>query len=315
MRIVTFDDIIKLNITPIQCVKWVEEALKIKYDVSLPPKISITLNEGKVFFNSMPCYIPSINKFGLKEVSRFPDRNPSISGEILLYDASNGDLLALMDGDWITAMRTGAVAATAINLLKKNNALDYAFIGLGNTARATLLCLLDSNPHRTFNIKLLKYKDQAARFVKRFEKYQNVKFTIVDSNESLIKNTDVIVSCVSVAENYIGKDEWFDEGVLVVPIHTRGFQNCDLFFDKVFADDTGHVRNFKYFDRFKQFNEISKVLLETKKGRENNKERILSYNIGLALHDVYFASKIHNLLIGDNDSKYDLKKPTQKFWV
>ena len=29
----------------------------------------------------------------------------------------------------------------------------------------------------------------------------------------------------------------------VIPVHTRGFQNCDLFFDKVFADDTDHVKD------------------------------------------------------------------------
>ena len=35
----------------------------------------------------------------------------------------------------------------------------------------------------------------------------------------------------------------------MVPVHTRGFSNCDLFFDKVFADDYGHVKHFKYFDK------------------------------------------------------------------
>ena len=95
--------------------------------------------------------------------------------------------------------------------------------------------------------------------------------------------------------NQLGKDEWFKEGVLVVPIHTRGFQNCDLFFDKVFADDTSHVDGFKYFKQFKKFSEFDKVLHKEVVGRENDKERILSYNIGIALHDIYIAKKIFNL--------------------
>jgi ornithine cyclodeaminase len=81
-----------------------------------------------------------------------------------------------------------------------------------------------------------------------------------------------------------------------VPIHTRGFQNCDTTFDKVFADDTGHVQGFKYFNQFKHFAEISDVLKGENIGRSSDDERILSYNIGLGLHDVYFASKIIELL-------------------
>lgn len=41
-------------------------------------------------------------------------------------------------------MRTGAVATLAIQTLKATDATTYSFIGLGNTARATMLCLLDS---------------------------------------------------------------------------------------------------------------------------------------------------------------------------
>ena len=81
-----------------------------------------------------------------------------------------------------------------------------------------------------------------------------------------------------------------------MPVHTRGFQNCDTIFDKVFGDDTDHVRDFRYFSQFRKFGEISDVLSGELPGRENDQERILSYNIGLGLHDVYFASKIEQLL-------------------
>ena len=65
----------------------------------------------------------------------------------------------------------------------------------------------------------------------------------------------------------------------MVPVHTRGFSNCDLFFDKVYGDDTNHICHFKYFNQFKSFSEISDVLTGKALGRENNKERIIAYNI------------------------------------
>jgi ornithine cyclodeaminase/alanine dehydrogenase-like protein (mu-crystallin family) len=113
-----------------------------------------------------------------------------------------------------------------------------------------------------------------------------------ETDEELINNSDVIVSAITVAKNILGEDSWYKKGVTVIPIHTRGFQNCDLFFDKVFADDRDHVSDFMNFDKFKSFNEIEDVLKEKVKGRENDEERILSYNIGIALHDIYLGKMI-----------------------
>jgi ornithine cyclodeaminase len=56
------------------------------------------------------------------------------------------------------------------------------------------------------------------------------------------------------------------------------------------------VAGFKYFSQFKQFNELSEVLLNQVPARKSDTERILSYNIGLGLHDVYFANKIYERL-------------------
>ena len=44
-------------------------------------------------------------------VTRYPERIPALDSKMLLFDAESGETLAFVDGDWITAMRTGAVAA------------------------------------------------------------------------------------------------------------------------------------------------------------------------------------------------------------
>ena len=303
MKIISAQQIAGLAISPVECLQWIEYCFRIKYNSVLPPKISIHA-PGEVFFNTMPCYLPAPESFfGAKLVSRFPNRTPALQSEILLYDATSGELLALLDGDWITAMRTGAVATLAIKMLRSTQATVYA-----------LSCLLESSPTETFHVKLLAYKHQEESFIERMSQYNNVRFTICQSTQELITESDVIVSCITVATDLIGRDEWFKEGVLVVPVHTRGFQNCDLFFDKVYADDTQHVNNFKYFNRFQKFDEMSQVLLHKSPGRENNTERILSYNIGIALHDIYFASEIYKRTI-NNTPVLKWEKPQTKFWV
>ena len=216
---------------------------------------------------------------------------------MMLFDSRSGELLAIVDCDWITAMRTGAVATLAIKTLRKSQASEYAFIGLGSTARATLTCLLNSCADEHLNIRLFRYKDQAERIQEEYGHYKNASFTIVDTTTELVKGADVVVSCITDASGLLVEDEsLFKPGVLVVPVHTRGFQNCDTTFDKVFADDTDHVKGFKYFSEFREFHQLEEVLKGDVTGRANDSERILSYNIGLGLHDVLYASRIYDKL-------------------
>ena len=119
----------------------------------------------------------------------------------------------------------------------------------------------------------------------------------MDNTSDLVRGADVVVSCITDASGLLVEDEsLFKPGVLVVPVHTRGFQNCDTTFDKVYADDTDHVKGFKYFSQFKEFHQIEEVLKGEVAGRESDSERILSYNIGLGLHDVLYASRIYDML-------------------
>ena len=133
----------------------------------LPAKISVHPRDGE-FFTSMPCLLPSPNNknikferryFGIKEVHRLLNSEPSLGSDMMLYDAQSGELLALLDTDWITTMRTGAVAAVSSKVLRKSDAITYGIVGLGNTARATMLCILEQEPERIFPVKIVKYKD------------------------------------------------------------------------------------------------------------------------------------------------------------
>lgn len=297
MKTITNRDVTELNISPEQCVEWVRDAFILKSECQLPAKMSVHPS-GNDFFTTMPCLLPaSYGRFGVKVVSRIVGRQPALKSDMMLFDSTSGELLSLVDCDWITAMRTGAVAALAIKTLRSSSARDYAFIGLGSTARATLRCLLATCGCEQLNIRLFRYEDQAERIVAEFGDAPNARFTIVDTAEDLVRGADVVVSCITDASGLIVEDEsLFKPGVLVVPVHTRGFQNCDTTFDKVYADDTDHVKGFKYFSEFKEFHQLEEVLKGVTPGRESDDERILSYNIGLGLHDVLYASRIYDML-------------------
>lgn len=295
MKVYSEEYIESLNIENKQIIYWVKEAFLCKQQSFLPHKISQTFNDGNNFYNTMPAIMPTIDSAGVKVVSRYLERTPSIKGDLLLYRYSDGQALALMDATWITKKRTGAVAALAVETFAKPNFESIAVLGLGQAGRSFLEMFITNENNKNKLFKLMSYKNHAEETSIFLQEHNVRNIKICYNYKELIQDSDVIVSALTVANNQIGEDEWFKQGVLVVPIHTRGFQNCDIFFNKIFADDEGHVEGFKYFSRFKSFGEIDKVLLGEIKGRESNDERILSYNIGIALHDIYLARKIYNL--------------------
>lgn len=323
MKIITQQQINSLDISPATCVKWIRESFSIKQKADLPAKISVHPEDGE-FFTSMPCLLPSPSDvdikferryFGVKEVHRLLNSVPSLGSDMMLYDAQTGELLALLDTDWITTMRTGAVAAVSAKTLRKSNAETYGIVGLGNTARATMLCILEQEPERHFPVKLVRYKDQAELFIERFKEYKNVSFEIVDSAESMAGDVDVFISCITNAQGLLVPDEkTFKPGVTVIPVHMRGLQNCDTTFDRVFGDDTAHIQGFKYFNQYRDYNEIGEVLAGRDSGRRSDEQRIIDYNYGLALHDVVYAAKIYEKL-KDVSQDIRIEHETSKFWV
>ena len=115
MKIISFEDIRSLNISPLECYRLAEWMILHKKEAILPPKTHIAL-PGNVFCNIMPSVVnyEGMSFGGTKIVTRYPARKPSLDSRILLFDAKTGEFQALMDGSWITAMRTGAVCAHAV---------------------------------------------------------------------------------------------------------------------------------------------------------------------------------------------------------
>ena len=306
-----------LHISPATCVKWVRDAFFMKDDIQMPAKISVH-PQGEDFMTTMPCLLLEDHGkkyFGIKIVSRIDGQLPTLQSNIFLYDAKTGQLLAIIDGDWITAMRTGAVAALAAKTFQHKETDMYSMMGLGNIGRAVGLCLADDNRNRPITFRLLRYKDQAERFIERLKDYDNVSFEIVDDKRTFVAEADVLISAVTLARELLFPDDsLFKKGITVIPVHMRGFQNCDLFFDKVFGDDTDQIRGFKYFHRFHQYDEFHHVLQGKTPGRTSEKERILSYNYGIALHDIFFASRIYEMA-GNLSQGFDIEKQDKKLWL
>lgn len=292
MRYISYDEVEKVDISSKEVIDLVESVLRHKHTSLLPAKTSIKFKESN-FFNVMPCIMPELNISGVKCISRYMDRTPSLCGDIILYDYQTGLIKSIMDARKITTLRTAAVAIHSLKLLANSNYKIVSFIGLGEIGKATLKMLIDLND-RELEIRLFNYKDQAIDQFNKYKDIQNINIKIFDDFEEMAKDSDVIISAITYADKDFANPEIYKPGVLLIPIHTLGFQGCDLTFDKIFGDDYDHIKHFKYFNQFKEFNEVADVINGKCAGRESDDERIIAYNIGIALHDIVLANYILN---------------------
>ncbi len=313
MKIITFDDISNLKLDKRVYYDWAREIFDNKYSSILPPKISMKHYNGEGFVNVMPCILPDSHVYGVKVVSRNPKSIPTLKSNLMLFDEKTNDLLSVMDADYITAFRTGATATLAIETLAVKNYSTIGLIGLGNICRAVMLVLLSVVKERQLTLKLHMFENTDNGLSELLKQFNNIDIIRCQTIEETVRDSDVVVSCVTFTETDLAKPEWFKPGALLVPVHTRGFMECDLAFDRVIVDDFGHVHGFKNYDHFKNCHELSEVLHNPKLGRNNDQERIIAYNIGLSILDIGFAKKIYDYFQDKED--VSVSKELNTYWV
>ena len=251
------------------------------------------------YFNIMPCVLPSMNRMGLKVVTRSEVRRKlkqdNIDAEILLYDYKTCNLISLMDGGFITTIRTAAIAVHSMLHLAENKNI-ISMVGLGNIGTWIGRILFEQIKDKPVVIKLFKYKNHAERFIEEFKKYDNITFVVCDTYEELMGGSDVVFSSVTYIEEDYCSPDVYKEGCTVIPVHMRGFMECDKVFDHVITSDLESIKKFQFYSQMRKLSRINDVLSGNIKIRNNSTDRILVYNLGIALYDIYFASKVFDML-------------------
>ena len=145
-------------LTPARANRCVEEAFRIygMGNAVMPPKSYLTFEKGDL--RSMPAYLhgPGFNTAGIKSVNVHPGNAayglPTVMAIVILTDPETGFPQAILDGTYLTAMRTGAAGAVAAKYLSRPDAEVAGFVGCGVQARTQLACLLEMRTLRKIRI-------------------------------------------------------------------------------------------------------------------------------------------------------------------
>lgn len=310
-------DIEGLQVTMKEVIDAVDLGLRLKGQgkTQMPPKPNIYPRPGDVM-HPMPAYVGDIDVSGVKWISGYPTNPakglPYISGLIILNDSATGIPNAVMDGAWITAIRTGASVGVAAKYLASKDSSVAGLLGCGVQARFAIQALVEVLPNlkevRIFDI----FPQASARFAAEMGPLcPSIKITICDTAVDIAENADVVATAIPITPN--PDPEPLDAGMLKpgalgigldydVSWTKAAIDQCD----KVFSDDIGQLMLGKSHGSHLQkipdpvTGELGEVVAGVRAGRESANERIFSVQMGIGIEDMTTAKMIYDKALATN---------------
>lgn len=306
----SYEDVASIGLSMSEIIEIIEDAFLQKGlgEVEAPPKPGIH-TQTDAFIHAMPAYIPKLSAAGMKWVAGYPENYkrglPYISGLMIMNDPETGLPLSVMDCTWVTAKRTGAATAVAAKNLAKKDSKSLGILGCGVQGRSNLEALKVIFPA----INLVKAYDIApeklACYIDEMQAKYNLEVLGVNSPREAVVDSDIIVTSGPILKNPnpVIKAEWLKPGSFSCPLDFDSYFKPEAFSaaDKLYTDDIAQQRYYKEIGYFQKTPEVQgdlgEILLGYKPARENNSEKIISINLGLALEDIVVGFNIHQRAI------------------
>ena len=305
LKIILDEEKIKKTLKIQDVIKTVEEGFRKKGLglIDLPPKMGPKLNIEGAFAESMPVSVFKEKKkleiFGIKWQSAYKSnlkkRLPYLNNLVILNEPECGLPIAILKGNWITAIRTSGVSAVCAKYLApRKKQLTIGIFGLGLQAYVHTLAFksIFKNP------KFVLYNHDEKELKKFLSKFPKEKFTILKNFHEVVKMSDIVLSATTfppkLTPSIFTKD--LKDDVLILPLEygTRIEPSLYKHLDEIYTDDIAQyelknkMRHYFPVNTPKIKNEVGHVIAKKYK-RKNTPKRILVFNLGIALFDILTA--------------------------
>jgi ornithine cyclodeaminase/alanine dehydrogenase len=276
----------------------------------LPLRIGIAPPDGLSLY--MPAYLKKMEALACKVVTVYKNNPvkhnmPTTIGKVLLQDPATGDVICIMNGGYLTAIRTGAASGVATKFLARDEKNQVAGIfGAGVQAKMQLWAVCEArNITKAF---VYDISDAAAdAFIAEMEIKLNLEIIRSKTPEELLR-ADIICTATS------SPSPLFDGNKVREGTHINGIGSHTSTLREL---DTSIVKRSKFIGDsreacFKEagdimipvnageipeshfYAELGEIITGQKKGRVNEKEITLFKSNGLAIQDVAAAKLVYN---------------------
>ena len=296
-----------------------KEALSIyssqKSNIPLRSNLDIPEYNGQCLF--MNGYAAPAKALGVKIVSVYPEninKNlTSVPATMVLVDVETGMVNCLIDGTYLTRLRTGAISGLATDILSRKDSKIFALFGTGGQAVTQLEAVLTVRKIeevRVFDI----YKDRAEEFAKKmsekFSKKFNVKIIAAESSDAAVDNADIITTVTTSKKpvfnaNKVKKNAHINGVGSYTPEMEEIPEEILVKANKIYVDTRDGAVNESgdiitpikkgLITKEKINGELGEVINGKIKGRENDEEMTFFETTGSAVLDLVAAQKIYEM--------------------
>lgn len=140
-----------------------------------------------------PGLMAGIPAYSVKVQAKFPGQSPAIRGLIQLFNLETGELLAVLESSYLTAVCTGLASALAAHTLARQDATTVAVIGAGTQGRWQLKAL----EKLRFIKQVLVFDSSpfiAGKFVAEMAREMDAKLVSVNSLGEALIDADIVLS-------------------------------------------------------------------------------------------------------------------------
>ncbi len=275
--------------------------------VQMPQRLALQTDDGVVLF--MPALQRSSGNLGMKVVSVFPHNTtqhlPTIHALVLVIDPDTGVPQALLNGTRLTALRTGAGAGAATQVLAREDSRVMAMFGAGGQAMDQVEAVLAVRPVEEVRI-YTPSGASAERLARRLqERYPDRVFRRVADPGEAVRGADII-TCATTSSTPVFAPEDVSPGAHINGVGSftpsmREVQIVGLPHLRVFVDSVeaaraeagdliqavaeGHLR-------WDDVIEIGQVLAGQQEGRRSRDEITFFKSVGVAVQDAATAGAV-----------------------
>ena len=272
-------------------------------NIELPRRLTINDRMGG-FLRMMPAICYGIGYSGLKVMNLHPEHG--VRYMIQLIRIADGQTVALMDANWITAYRTAAAAAIAVRHLRPKAARTITVIGSGVQARALLDAVtLVFRPAKVYiSSPTAVNRERLAAEMKQH--LEGVDVQAAASASEAVGAADIVLSAYRAKDKPVVFAQDLKPGALVCGISSVRPQHREVDVSvwrssRVVADDLEHVLESgdgreavdEGLASKERVVELWQVLRDPHLGRRSEGENVLYKSVGTAEQDIALASLVY----------------------
>jgi len=225
---------------------------------------------------------------------------PYINGLVILNDVETGLPLSVMDGVWMTGMRTGAATALSARHLARSDSSTVGVLGCGIQGRTNLEALTV-----LFPIKTVKAYDTTAAASRAYADEMgprlDITVEVVENPRQAVSGCDIVVTAGPLLKKPHATIQagWLEKGAFASLVDFDSYWHPDAMGEvaKFCTDDTEQILHYKTLGYFEQIPpihaDLGELVAGQKAGRETRTEITMTANLGLAIDDMAVAPLIY----------------------